>query len=263
MIDIHSHIIPDVDDGAASFEESLEMLRIAEEDGIKAIVATPHVFSNLSRFENFNSLKDSFLKLKELSSQNNLKISIFFGAENYFDSCLKEKLISFPEILTINESAYFLLEFPSNLIFPGTREFIFNIINDGFIPIICHPERNDVFQENPALLYQFLQIGALSQINVRSLLGDFGVSSKIIAHKLLKLNMVHIIASDSHNSKSRSPVLSFAYKELRYLETEKIDILVRDTPGAIIDNAAPVDIGPMIDPGKKSSFLYFIRRILN
>ena len=260
MIDLHSHIIPGIDDGASDFEESVKMLEIAEQDGIKTIVATPHLFCDRSNIKDLEKISEEFEKFKEKIKTSQINIEILQGAENYFVSDLREKISSFSNILTINKSDYFLLEFPSEFIFPGTKQFIFNVMTDGFIPIICHPERNREFQRDPALLYEFLRIGALSQVNAGSFRGVYGAEARLIAYDLLKYNLVHIIASDSHNSMERSPSLSFLYKKLNLIQKEKIDMLVRIIPGAIISNKPVPDIGTMKDPNAKISFFDIFRR---
>lgn len=261
MIDIHSHIIPDVDDGSSSFEESIKMLKIAWEDGVKAIVATPHIFGHSSRIKNIEKLHHTFEELKKKAADHHIKIEILPGAEVFFVSDLKEKLITYRNFLTINNSDYFLLEFPPDIVFPGSKEYILDIVDNGFIPIICHPERNLIFQQNPLLLYQLLQTEALAQIDAGSIRGDFGMTAYSTSMDLLKFNLVHVIASDCHNMGCQVPGLSFVYKKLHSIEKEKIDMLVEKIPLAIVTNSAPPDIGQMIEPGKKKSFFDFINSV--
>ena len=261
MVDIHSHIIPGVDDGSSSMEESLKMLKIAWEDGIKAIIATPHVFCQKSMIENMEGLQPVFNELKKKAADHHIKIEILMGAEVFFVSDLREKLMIYRDVLTINNSDYFLLEFPPDIVFPGSKEYILNITADGFIPIICHPERNLVFQQNPLLLYQLLQVGALSQVDAGSIRGDFGITAYSTSMDLLKFNLVHVIASDCHNLEFHVPGLSFLYNKLRGIEKEKIDMMVEKIPLAIVSNNAPPDIGPMIEPGSKKSFFDFITSV--
>ncbi len=109
MIDIHSHIIPNVDDGSQSFEESVKMLEASVADGVRAIVATPHMFSQLSKIKDIEKFRNIFSEFKTKSDQLNIGIEIFQGSENYFVSGLKEKLKEYPDILTINSGDYFLL----------------------------------------------------------------------------------------------------------------------------------------------------------
>jgi protein-tyrosine phosphatase len=262
MIDLHSHIIPEIDDGASDFEEAVNMLKIAEKDGVRTIVATPHVFCDRSEIKDLEKIPEEFKKFKEKVKGFELNIEILQGAENYFVSDLRERLNSFSNILTINKSDYFLVEFPFEFIFPGIKEFIFNIMTDGFIPIICHPERNREFQRNPGLLYEFLKIGALSQVNAGSFKGIYGTEVRLAAYDLLKFNLVHIIASDCHNLEDKEPGLSFLYEKLKVIQKEKIDMLVKIIPGSIISNKPIPDIGTMKDPNAKISFFDLFRRKL-
>lgn len=259
MIDIHTHIIPEVDDGSTSVETSMEMLKIAEEDGIETIIATPHTFSHASVYKEPGPLREKFLQLKAAAAEKGLKIEILQGAENFFHSRLRDYLREFPELLTINNSDYFLLEFPVDFIFPGTRQFIYNVMSDGYIPIIAHPERNRQLRKDPALLYELLQIGALSQVTAGSIRGDFGHDVRGAALDFLKCNMVNVIASDSHNVRFRRPEMGFVYDELKEMDRKHIDILTHTAPRAIVDNEAVPDIGPMIDPTRNSSVFDFFK----
>ena len=264
MIDLHAHIIPGVDDGSPSMEESLKMLEIASEDGVKAIAATSHIFGQSGKIKNIDQLRFKFDELKKKTLEQNIKIEILPGAEVFFVSDLNDRLKNFRDAITINNSSYFLLEFPWNVVFPGSKEYIFDLVNDGFIPIICHPERNLVFQQDPRLLYLLLQAGALSQVDAGSIRGDFGPTVYYTALDLLKFNLVHIIASDCHDTKDRPPGLSFVYKKLqgiRGIEKEKIDLLVERIPLAVVNNNIPPDIGPLLDPTRKSSFSGLLRKI--
>ncbi len=261
MIDIHAHIIPDVDDGASSMEESLKMLKIAEQDGVKAMAATPHIFSQMSKLESTAELHQRFEELKKELAHHRMGIEIVPGAEIFFVTNLREKLMTYGDALTINRSDYFLLEFPADIVFPGSKEFISDLVADGFIPIIVHPEKNHTFQKNPHLLFQILQAGALSQVDADSLRGESGPDAYDTALELIKCNLVYVIASDCHSSKLRPPGLSFVYKKLSIIEKEKIDMLVETVPLAIVNNSAPPDIGPMKEPGHNKSIFDFLRGV--
>lgn len=263
MIDIHCHIMPGVDDGAFSPEESLDMLQIAHDDGVKAMVATPHVF-HIGKFTAFEknqriAFQHTFHELKKSAKAKGIEIEILQGAEVFFVTDLREKLKEHRELLTINNSDYFLLEFPGDAVFPGSEEFIAHLVIDGLIPIICHPERNLVFQHNPRLLYRIIQAGALAHIDAGSIRGDFGPTAYSSAISLLKHNMVHIIASDCHNTGSHPPGLSFLYEKLREIDKEKIAMLVEEVPLAVVTNNAVPDIGPVTEPGAKTSFFDFLK----
>jgi len=263
MIDIHTHIIPSVDDGSSSLEESLTILKMCRDDGVNAIVATPHVF-HAGIFTDFGEMqhqvfRQKFEELKQNARIHRIEIEILPGAEVFFATDLREKLGNHRELLTINNSDYFLMEFPADVVYEGSKEYIFDLVTDGFIPIICHPERNLIFQQNPRLLYQILQAGALSQADVGSFRGDFGISAQAAAMKFLKHNLVHVIASDCHDTKNRPPGLSFIYKHMPEIDKEKIDLLVEHVPLAVVNDNVVPDTGPISDPGKKTTFFDFLR----
>jgi protein-tyrosine phosphatase len=266
MVDIHTHTIPGLDDGALNYEESLEILQSAEADGVDTIVATPHIlaslfFSKLSSAKNIAALDEKFSRLKKTAEDGHLRINVLRGAENYFDSLLKEKLNEHADILTLNGSDYFLLEFPPKFVFPGVKQLMFDLLTDGFIPIICHPERNFIFQQYPGLLFQFIQLGAYSQIDAGSIRGDYGKAARKTAFLFLKLNLVHVIASDCHRSVLQPPGLSFLYERLEKLGREKVELLIDGIPRAILNNQAPPSIGQSLDPDGKSFFRRFFGRL--
>ena len=260
MIDLHSHIIPFVDDGATSFEETLEMLEICKKDGITTIAATPHMFSAAGRISNIPDFSDIFKNFKSRISASFTGIEIIFGGEIYFTSELVSALNKNHDLMTLNGGDYFLLEFPPSLIFPGSDKFIFELMNEGFIPVICHPERNLMIQKDPEILYKFLMTGALSQLDAGSIRGDFGTDARITAFKLLRSNMVHLISSDCHNIHGRKPGLSFLYDELSEFGKDKIDIYLKEIPESIVFNCPLPDIGTIENPKKKRSFFSLFKK---
>lgn len=208
LIDIHAHIIPYIDDGADDWEESLELLTQGEKEGITAVVATPHILSE-NDYLIEKEIISKFLELKQKAKAQHLKMKLYLGSEIYVqpDMTLNHK------ISTINNTEkYFLVEFPMNNIPRFVADKFFNFIVDEKIPIIAHPERNIGFQNNPILAYEFVQRGALMQINANSLLGKHGDRAKSLAFKLISNDLAHIIASDCHNPNHRSMSLIESYK---------------------------------------------------
>lgn len=260
MIDIHNHLIPNVDDGPESIAITMEMLEIAQSDGIETIVATPHTFSSFSNFKTIEEVHGKFLHLKTEVRNSDLTIRVLPGAENYFDTRLRDYLPQYRQYITINDSDYFLLEFPSDFVFPGTRQFIYGVMSDGFIPIIAHPERNSEFIRNPSLLHEFMQMGALAQVTAGSFTGEFGIDTRTTAYKFLKSNMVSLIASDSHHSHFRTPGMSFIFEELKDFDRELLELLTHGVPHAVINNEAPPDTGTLMDPSKNSSVFEFMKK---
>lgn len=260
MIDLHAHILFGLDDGASSLEESVNMARMAAADGITGIVATPHLFSGVGMLQVEERLKSVYEQVRTAIEDRGINIALYRGAENFFVTGLRQKLRDFREYLTIGGGDYFLLEFPPDFIFPGTRQFLFDVMSDGLIPIICHPERNQEFQQRPKLLYEFLQMGALSQLDAGSFRGDFGFDVQAVAKRFLNHNLVHVIGSDCHNTVTRKPELSYVYRVLGDVDRDLVDLLVNDVPEAIVSDRGIPDTGVMRDPGRSVSFFDLIRR---
>jgi protein-tyrosine phosphatase len=156
MIDLHSHILPGLDDGAQSMEESLEMAKIAERDGVEKIVATPHLFRGNFIYEDLGIIGNFIyedlgiieIKRSELSQvlkENNIHVEILAGAEVHVSHNLIDEIRKNRENLVLNQSSYMVVEFPSDLIFSGAKNLFFELMSEGIIPIIAHPERNSVF----------------------------------------------------------------------------------------------------------------------
>jgi len=209
MIDIHAHILPSIDDGPETIEESIELCKIAANDGIKKIVATPHSKDGVYEAKSDKILETVDvlnLKLKE----NQIDIEILPGSETHIHEGLVESVES-GKVLTINNSGKFILfELPFVFIPPGTEEFVFNLKANGIVPIIAHAERISAFQKNPELVGQLVKVGALVQVNALALTGRAGPIEKECVELLLKNRWVHFIASDVHSLAGRPPILSKA-----------------------------------------------------
>lgn len=237
MIDLHAHILPGVDDGAQSLPEALEMLTIAEEEGITHLVATPHLYrGKYQKLEQFR-IREELDRLKKAANEKGLNINLLSGAEVHITHNLIEEIRHHRSDLVINGSDYLFLEFPSDHVFPGVKNLMFELLSQGLTPIIAHPERNAVFLRQPQLLSELIQMGALCQVNSGSFLGYYGEGIQVGVLKFLKLRLVHFIASDCHNSSTIPPILSPAVE----LATEIIGpsearALVVDNPQAVLEN---------------------------
>jgi len=243
VIDLHGHYLPAVDDGAADLEESLAMLRSAEKDGITTAVATPHACSSLCKVKDLDALRRGLEKWRVALRKSDLQIAIVSGAEVYFTSELLPILKDNRDLLTINNGSYFLLEFPSDYIYAHSKNFIFKILTEGFIPIISHAERNSEIQRSPMVLRDLVKVGALCQVNAGSLRGDFGNQARSCAYELILGNLVHVIASDAHDLEGRKPELAYVPALLTGVAPEKIAMYLNDIPAAVIADQAVPDIG--------------------
>ncbi|CAN2045706.1 protein-tyrosine-phosphatase [Candidatus Magnetomoraceae bacterium gMMP-1] len=257
MIDIHCHILPCLDDGARSLEESLVMARIAIEDGIQTIVATPHSLDGIYT----NSLKkinDKISVLRNALIKNNLKINILPGMEVHLCDNLWSR-VEKGEAVTINNTNYMLLELPDQLIPPWFRDEIFQLKIRGITPIIVHPERNIIIQRDISILYDAIERGALTQITALSVMGGFGQTAQDCAEKFLQYRLAHIIASDAHSSGNRTPIMSGsveAASEILENHDEALE-MVKTRPEKIISGKV-LDIP---EPLRKKPF--FMSKFLN
>jgi protein-tyrosine phosphatase len=200
MIDIHCHILPGVDDGAADLSEAVKMAEIALADGIAGIVATPHIKEPLIDRQ---SLSICHEELTTRLEKRLIPVDIFLGGEVsvYLDS-------SVFNFYTINGTKYILIELPSGHLPKNTGETLFNLIVNGFRPIIAHPERNFSILKKPDILFDWLDMQVLVQITAGSITGMFGPDTKACARFLLQKGVVSFMASDAHSAGHRRPVLS-------------------------------------------------------
>lgn len=239
MIDLHSHILPGLDDGAASWAESLAMCRLAVEDGITEMVASPHILAGLYN-NNLKNITAKVLELKDRLDEQKLNLKIHVGGDIRIT----------PEILLVrnqnrlpllgkNGCKYLLLEFPSQLVPPASRQLIFLLVTQGVIPIITHPERNFAMQQNPKILLDLINNGAYCQLTAMSITGGFGPLVQRCALYFLKNCWVHVIASDAHSPDLRPPLLSAAVKAAgEILGAREAEKLVRDNPAAVLEGRA-------------------------
>ncbi|MBU4602837.1 tyrosine protein phosphatase [bacterium] len=237
MIDIHSHILPNMDDGPSSWSTSLNMCRQASEDGIKTIVATPHTFNGI--YENYpQAIEEKVKILNQKLKENNISLQILPGSEVHLNADIIERLKK-QNIMTLNQTKYLLLEFPVDQIPHQIEEILFRIQIMGIIPIFSHVERNLEFQRKPDSLANLIQKGALAQLTAASLCGIFGSPTRKFAQKLLTNDLIYCIASDAHSdSKSgRNAILSKALAEASKIIGYQAALnLVHSNPQKIITN---------------------------
>jgi protein-tyrosine phosphatase len=239
MIDIHAHILPGLDDGSHSWEESLRMARMAVDDGIRIMVATPHLFKrrsiDLDQINTREVILQHIAELRQKLSEEEISLEILPGCDFPigFESL---QLLDDGRALTINDAnRYLLLELPDSSLPPAMEEICFQLQSKGITPIITHPERHLIFQEMPYKLKRLLDLGCLAQMTGNSLTGWFGRRIKKISQKMVKLGYIHLLATDAHDPKRRPPLLSQAVTELSRLVGEsRARAMVRDLPEKIV-----------------------------
>lgn len=235
MIDIHAHILPGLDDGAQDMETSLQMARNAAADGIKQIIATPHVIS--TGFPNSREkIMEAVFSLRQALQQENIPLELFPGGEYRLEADLPQR-IQQGQVLTLNDSSrYILIELPSSVLPPFFERVMYDIQLQGLTPIIAHPERNQVIMEKPQLLQRLTERGILAQITATSVTGDFGRGIKKSAWQIIKQGSAHFIASDAHHHRGRrSPKLSAAWAEVKKQTGEQAARrLINENPARVV-----------------------------
>ncbi len=262
MIDIHHHCLPEVDDGPRSWDEALEMCRIAREEGIETIVATPHVLRGLWPDIARSELES---RLEELRGRLGDQPRLLLGSEYFFSHDMAEVLGGSGPVLPIAGSRYVLVEFAASSVPQGVERPFYQARLAGWTPIIAHPERNIVFQSHHELLSALVDQGARVQITAGSLTGSFGAAARLTAGAFLGLGLVHMVATDAHNPGKRPPRIRGAITELERLGGKALSrALTFDNPLAVIENR-PLPFEPEpVEPGK-NGFLtrlraFFLRR---
>lgn len=245
MIDIHSHILPGLDDGSQSMEETLAMLKMAAADGITGIVATPHVNNSIYP----NSKETIIAKVEEVNrllQSEHIPISVFPGAEIRLEPDLPERMAK-KELLTINNTgSYLLIELPAEFIPTYTEQSLYELQLQGVIPIIAHPERCSGFHHDPARLTNLVAKGILLQITTGSIIGLFGNKTRKTALRLINRGYAHFIGSDAHSAGGvRKPLLSAAYGEIKKLyDIKTADCLAHDNPGRALEGQQVQTLAP-------------------
>lgn len=235
MIDIHSHILPGIDDGATTIEESMDLINLSVASGVTKIIATPHI-----HFGAFNndaaSIEVAFKKLTAYVNKANVTIDLAYAAEVRIcpEVMMLAKTKKLPFLGKYNNMDVLLLEFPSSHFPPGSDNLISWLIANNICPLIAHPERNRSLWRHSYLIDSFLEQGCLLQVTAGSLLGDFGHRSQDLAWEYLESDIVHLIASDMHSIKRRPNKLDEAYNlvNIKYGE-DRANRLCVDNPNAL------------------------------
>jgi protein-tyrosine phosphatase len=258
VIDIHSHIMPEIDDGARSIGEAIEMARIAAQDGIEYMVSTPHMFNGLSHNPHPAEILDRVAALNDAIGSEGLKI--LPGNEVHISHEIAEQ-VEARRVTTINQRNYMLVEFPQLTVPVGADELFYKLLLQGIHPILVHPERNGQIQSDPSIVAKFIERGVVIQITAMSVSGEFGSAAKRCADALLRHHCVHFLATDTHRTRSRPPILSKGRDAAAAIVGEEAAAaLVEANPRAVI-NGEVLQVPPPIpfESSGKSKRSFFAR----
>jgi len=251
MIDIHSHILPGIDDGSRSMEETVELLKIAREAGTEIIVASPHADSEY----NYDPDKvDALIEEAQAGAGDGIKI--VRGCDFHLMFANVNAAMENPKHYTINRGPYLLMELSDMLIFPNTGDIWRELDGYGVRVILTHPERNQILQTKFEQIEQWVGEGFLMQITGQSLLGKFGTKAQKIATRMIDKGLAHFVASDGHDPVVRPPRLDLAFRWVseRYGK-DLAEILFITNPGAAVNGGFVDTYMPKPERGVGGGFL--------
>ena len=239
MIDLHSHILPELDDGSQSLQESLAMARMAVESGVTAMAATPHCIDARAK-----DVYKAWKLLCQALQESRVPLKLFPGME-IFGTEDTLRLLQDGQLFTLNGSRYPLIEFSFHS--DGEREtrILRSLCKAGFRPIVAHPERYSYTQFDPEILNRWYRMGCLMQVNRGSLLGRFGFQAQELAVELVERNFAAVVASDAHSPQMRTPWMEDVQKLLsREFSPACARTLLQENPRRILKD----DPLPTVEP---------------
>ena len=229
MIDVHCHLLPNVDDGAKSLEMAQEMCAVAKQDGVTHIVCTPHAN------DEFRYDRAQHQKAVDHLQASVSDIRLTLGCDFHFSYDNIQALMTSPDQFLIGDGDYLLVELSDFVMSPAVFQSLERLVAMGLRPVITHPERNLMLQRHADRVLKFAERGCAIQVTANSLTGHWGEGPKKMVHWLVEQRAVHIIASDAHDPKFRPPILSAAREIIaKTYSTEIANALVQDNPLAIV-----------------------------
>ena len=240
LYDIHCHIIPGVDDGSSSFEESVRMLKLEYNEGVRTIIATPHFRRRM--FETpIEEIVRQFIPVRDAAAHiGSQGIRMFLGCELHSTMDM-ETLIEQGAVATMAGTRYVLSEFSGAHDTAYVRERLSRLINKGFKPIIAHIERYPKVRKDLSFITDLVNMGCLVQVNAESIIGKEGLATRSFCNKLMAQDLLHFVASDCHNTTDRVPNLKGAYQTIAAkMGEDYADELLVVNPSRILRSIRPV-----------------------
>jgi protein-tyrosine phosphatase len=244
LIDLHSHLLPGIDDGSKDLAMSLAMARVASSDGISTIACTPHILPGV--YNNSGpAIRSAVARLAESIVEAGIPISLVTGADVHIAPDLAVWL-SDGRALTLNDSRYLLLEPPHHVLPPRLEDLIFGLQAAGYVPILTHPERLSWVEGHYDLIGRLASSSVLMQITAGSVMGRFGRRPRYWAERMLDEGLCHLLATDAHNTEQRAPRMADAREFVaQKLGNDEATNLVLRRPQGILNNLSPAELPPL------------------
>jgi protein-tyrosine phosphatase len=245
MIDLHSHLLPGIDDGAPDLEAALKMARIAVADGIETMACTPHIYPGL--FENDAAgIRGHVETLRGHLAEAGIPLKLTWGADAHVDPGLPGRLKA-GTVPSLNDTRYFLLEPPHHVAPPNFARFTFGFLTAGYVPVITHPERLSWIEEHYETFCDLADKGAWMQVTSGSLTGRFGKAARYWGERMLDEGRVHILSTDAHSPDKRPPLLAEGREAaVKWVGREEARNLVETRPLGILENLSPEAMPPLL-----------------
>lgn len=264
MIDLHCHLLPGVDDGARTLEDSLAMAQQAVSEGISHILVTPH-HKNGKYLNPKEAVMEATAALQTELDDRGIGLTLYPCQEIRINGDLLDDIENEDVLFVDEEQCYVLIEFPTLSIPEYSEQLFFKLLQQGITPVIVHPERNQAIIDDPNILLPFIERGALAQLTASSYAGDFGKDIAKLSHQLVEANLVHVIASDAHNTRGRGFHFKKAFSQLEIdFGPEKVAYFRQNAKdllnGDVLHTEAPVEVstkrkrGGALSRVKKSFF---------
>lgn len=233
MIDIHSHILPCVDDGPKSLADSVAVVRKLVNQGVTDIIATPHYVADTNYVSPRAQNQRVLTVVKKALEKEGIKVNIYLGNEIYIDNNILELLKS-KRISTLADSEYILVELPLDEEYPNYRDILRDLMDAGYKVILAHPERYTVIQKDFEIAKELYEMGVLLQSNIASIIGKYGKGAKKTVKKLIKKRLVFTFGSDIHHA-GKTDYIVLSQKKLRkYYSNRELKHLLVTRPKRII-----------------------------
>lgn len=231
MIDIHAHILPGLDDGAATVQEALDMIVMAYDSGVAGITAVVH---GDCAFERMDEYKQCIKKLRYILKEMDIPAALYSGMEICMEEGTIERLRQ-GKLLTMNQTRYVLIEFAFDENIRFVFDSVYRLQKEGYKVIIAHPERYYFFQEEPHLIYDFVRKECVMQVNKGSILGEFGRNEQRLSYQILASNLAGAVASDAHGTRFRNSSMAEVKNILcREFSNAYAELLLMENPVRIL-----------------------------
>jgi protein-tyrosine phosphatase len=254
VIDLHTHILPGIDDGVKTEDEAVEFARLARADGVTTIVATPHCKEGFY-FNDRPAVLDAVAHLRKRLATEGVDVGLVPGAEVHLCAEIPARIRDGRAPTLSDNGKTLLLELSLTQYPPDLEKLVFQLKLAGIITVLAHPERIRYFQDDPSRYEALVRLGAYGQITTGSIVGSFGAETSELAAWMIRRRLVHVLASDSHNLRGRPPILSEALAATAALiGKEAAQRMVQEVPAALLRGEEP-DVPPPEEPPPKRSFL--------